>query len=622
MWSLSIGGKIGGFNSWLRGPEEFVPIGTQLATELGGETENVHPVWGSSPIGWTVPRREHPRIMSHRLLGLSRLCAFWGVFFLWSGSLAAQESTPDSTPPAAAPAPSAALPPYMTGVSPTPDKPLWPDPVGANSGSWITPSAGPVGDDNPAQKSQAELYDRIAHNMFSINTLWILLCGAIVMFMQTGFALVEGGLCRAKNSAHTFAMNLMVYPLGCLAFYLYGFALGWGNWFNAPVAPGWYSSMGPGTSLLNSGFALEFGGKSYGLFGTKGFCLAGMDDVSVMTLFFFMMVFMDTTATIPTGTMAERWAWKNFCLFSLWVALPYCLFAHWVWGGGWLAQSGLNWGFGHGVVDFAGSSVVHAMGGAIALAGGLIIGPRIGKFVNGRPQAIPGHNLPYVIAGTFVLAFGWFAFNSGSTLSGTDLRMSTVVVNTMLGSVGGAISCMVYLMFTGLKPDPSMICNGMLAGLVAVTAPCAFIDSGSALFIGAVGGVLVVVSVFFWDRFGLDDPVGAVSVHGANGLWGTLSLGLFANGKYGHGWNGVVRPEFVTQYGSDGVRGLFYGDASQLFAQILSCITVAVFGFAMGWVWFKISNLITPIRVSKEDEVGGLDMPEMGAVGYPDFMVK
>jgi Amt family ammonium transporter len=200
--------------------------------------------------------------------------------------------------------------------------------------------------------------------------------------------------------------------------------------------------------------------------------------------------------------------------------------------------------------------------------------------------------------------------------------MSTVVVNTMLGSVGGAIACMVYLMANGLKPDPSMICNGMLAGLVAVTAPCAFIESWAALLIGAVGGVLVVLSVFFWDRFGLDDPVGAVSVHGANGLWGTLAVGLFANGKYGHGWNGVVRQEFVDKYGSDGVRGLLYGDPSQLFAQILSCIAVAVFGFAMAWVWFKVSNLITPIRVSKDDEVGGLDMPEMGAIGYPDFMVK
>ncbi len=510
----------------------------------------------------------------------------------------------------------------MTGSSPDPEKPVWPDATGAAAGYWTTPSAGPVGDDDPSKQTPAGLYDRIAHNLFSINMIWVLLAGALVMFMQTGFALVEGGLCRAKNAGHTFAMNLMVYPLGCLAFYVYGFALGWGNWWNAPVPPGWYSPIGPGTSILNEGFSITLAGKTLGLFGTKGFFLSGMDDVSVLALFFFMMVFMDTTATIPTGTMAERWAWKNFCLFGIWVALPYCLFANWVWGGGWLAQSGLNWGLGHGAVDFAGSSVVHAMGGVIALAGGIVIGPRIGKYVNGEPRAIPGHNLPFVITGTFILAFGWFGFNAGSTLSGTDLRIATAVVNTMLASITGAISCMLYLMARGLKPDPSMVCNGMLAGLVAVTAPCAFIDQWAAALIGVISGVLVVISVNFWDRIGIDDPVGAISVHGVNGLWGTLALGLFANGKYGAGWNGVVRPEMVEKYGSDGVRGLFFGDTSQFMAQALDCGTVIIFGFSMAYVWFKVSNLITPIRVPAEDEVAGLDGPEMGAAGYTGFTMR
>ena len=550
---------------------------------------------------------------------------------LWSSVLLMAQEPPATPAPGEAPpaadaaapaAPPSNLPPYMTGASPDPTKPLWPDPTGANAGYWTTPSAGPVGDDDPAKRTPADLYDRVSHNLFSINMMWVLIAGALVMFMQTGFALVEGGLCRAKNSSHTFAMNLMVYPLGCLAFYVYGFALGWGNWWNAPVPPGWYSPLGPGTSLLNSGFALTIGGKSYGLLGLKGFFLTGMDDVSVLALFFFMMVFMDTTATIPTGTMAERWAWKNFCLFALWVALPYCIFANWVWGGGWLAQMGLNWGLGHGAVDFAGSSVVHAMGGAIALAGGIVIGPRIGKYVNGKPVAIPGHNIPFVITGTFILAFGWFGFNAGSTLSGTDLRMSTVVVNTMLASVTGAISCMLYMMMTGMKPDPSMICNGMLAGLVAVTAPCAFIDTWAACLIGAVAGVLVVWSVVFWDKVGLDDPVGAVSVHGVNGVWGTLSLGLFANGKYGAGWDGVVRESMVQVHGADGVRGLLFGDSSQFIAQLIQSVTVIVFGFVMAYVWFKVSNLITPIRVPKEDEIAGLDLPEMGALGYPDFSLR
>ena len=206
------------------------------------------------------------------------------------------------------------------------------------------------------------------------------------MFMQAGFACVETGLCRAKNSSHTFAMNLMIYPLGCLGFWMYGFAIGWGNWWAGPVPPGFAPALGPGLACLDGGIVWE----GWGLMGTKGFFLHGVQDVSCMALFFFMMVFMDTTATIPTGTMAERWAWKNFCLYGLWIAFPYCLYANWVWGGGWLAQLGVLKQLGHGAVDFAGSGVVHCMGGIIALVGGYIVGPRIGKYVNGKPRAIPG----------------------------------------------------------------------------------------------------------------------------------------------------------------------------------------------------------------------------------------
>jgi Amt family ammonium transporter len=557
-----------------------------------------------------------------------------------AGAVAAQDAAKDSEPaaqgteaakapePAPAPAPepapeSPALPPYISGTSPDPKKPLWPDQTGSAAGSWATPAAGA---DVPSGTKSEDNYHRIVHNLFSINMVWTLIAGFLVMFMQAGFMMVETGLCRAKNSSHTSAMNLMIYPLGCLAFWVYGFAIGWGNWFNGPVPPGWYASLGPGLSLLNEGSGIIGTGKvnvpQFGLFGTKGFFLHGLDDVSVMALFFFMMVFMDTTATIPTGSMAERWSWKNFCLYGLWVALPYCLYANWVWGGGWLAQAGLNWNLGHGAVDFAGSGVVHAMGGIIALAGAIVIGPRIGKYVNGKPVAIPGHNIPMVVAGTFILAFGWFGFNPGSTLSGTDLRISMVVVNTMLASVTGSLGAMVTMMvLMRLKPDTSMMCNGMLAGLVAITAPCAFVDSMAAAIIGAVAGVLVVFSVFFWDKMGVDDPVGAISVHGVNGVWGILSLGLFANGQYGAGWNGVVRKEWVDKVGFDGVRGLFYGDSSQFLAQLLSAVTVAVFGFVMAIVWFKFSNLITPIRVSKEVELEGLDGPEMGSHGYPDFQL-
>ena len=522
------------------------------------------------------------------------------------------------------------LPAYFSGANANPAKPVWPDPTGGAAGVWAAPAGDGKGD-VPSALGMPDLYDRVAHNLFSVNIVWMLVAGFLVMFMQAGFMFVETGLCRAKNAAHTSAMNFMVYPLGCLAFWAYGFAFGWGNWFNGPVAPGWYSSLGPGTSVLNSGIGIgaavdavgdATGVFKYGLLGTKGFFLGGaVGDVSVMALFFFMMVFMDTTATIPTGAMAERWAWKNFCIYALWVALPYCVYANWVWGGGWLAQGGLNWGLGHGAVDFAGSGVVHAMGGIIALAGAIVIGPRIGKYVGGKPQAIPGHNVPMVVLGTFILAFGWFGFNPGSTLAGTDLRISFVVVNTMLASITAAIGAMLVLELKGLKPDPTMLCNGMLAGLVAITAPCAFVDPWAAGVIGLIAGVIVVFSVFFFERLGVDDPVGAISVHGVNGLWGVLSVGIFANGAYGAGWNGVVREEFVRLYGADGVRGLLYGDASQLLMQILDCIVVVIFGFVMAYVWFKVSDLITPIRVSRDVEVEGLDAAEVGTLAYPDFAI-
>lgn len=529
------------------------------------------------------------------------------------GVVRSQEAAEPPKTEAAAPAEAPPeLPGYYTG-----DPKLFPDPTGANSGVWSTPAGDGKGD-IPSNLTTTDLHDRINHNMFSINMMWVLICGALVMFMQFGFAAVETGLARAKNAAHTSAMNFMIYPLGCLAFYLYGFGLGWGNWYNAPVWGGWFSTFGPGTSILNSGFTV---GDGWVIFGTKGFCLIGMDDVSVMCLFFFMMVFMDTTATIPTGSMCERWGWKNFCLYGLWVALPYCLYANWVWGGGWLAQLGVKAGLGHGAVDFAGSGVVHSMGGVIALVGAWCIGPRKGKYVNGKPQAMPGHHVPMVVFGTFVLAFGWFGFNAGSTLAGNDLRISTVIVNTMLASIAAAIASMLTLWAHGLKNDPTMLCNGMLAGLVAITAPCAFVDSHIALLIGAIAGVLVVFSVFFWERIGIDDVVGAVSVHGVNGLWGVISLGLFANGKYGKDWGNVSREDFVKLYGSDGVRGLFYGDASQLWAQLASAVTVIVFGGLMALVWFKLSDLIVPLRVTEKEEEEGLDGPEMGMYGYPDFVL-
>jgi len=576
----------------------------------------------------------------YRTVFASLAGGLWVLLFMGL-SYAAEEAPPPAAAeppkaeaPAAAPsaAPAPKLPGYFTATSDDPKKPPpWPDPTGGATGVWATP-AGDAKGDIPDKLSIQDVYDRMAHNLYSINFVWALVTGFLVMFMQAGFMLVETGLCRAKNTAHISATNLMIYPLGGLGFWIYGFAIGWGNWWNGPVPPGWYASLGPGLSVLNGGWglgaAVDAAGKAtgaftYGLIGTTGWFLTGVaNDVGVMVLFFFMMVFMDTTATIPTGALAERWSWKNFVIYGFWVALPYCLYANWVWGGGFLAQGGINWGLGHGAVDFAGSGVVHAMGGIISLAGVMVIGPRIGKYDSqGRPQAMPGHNVMAVVLGTFILAFGWFGFNPGSTLAGTDLRISFIVVNTMLASFTGALFAMFTLWAKGLKPDTTMMCNGMLAGLVAITAPSAFVNPVGAIIIGAVAGVLVVLSVFFFERKGIDDPVGAISVHGTNGLWGVLSVGIFATGEYGAGWNGVVREEMVKLYGSDGVRGLLYGDFSQFIMQIIDCAVVAVFGFVMAYVWFKVSDLITPIRVSKETEIEGLDGPEMGVLGYPDFQL-
>jgi Amt family ammonium transporter len=335
---------------------------------------------------------------------------------------------------------------------------------------------------------------------------------------------------------------------------------------------------------------------------------------AVATLFLFQMVFMDTTATIPTGAMAERWKIMSFVLFSLVIStLIYPLYANWVWGGGWLSQLGVNFGLGHGHVDFAGSSVVHMVGGVAGLAGAIVIGPRIGKFgKDGKPNAIPGHHIPMAIVGTFILAFGWFGFNPGSTLAGTDLRIAIVATNTMLASAAGAFAAMLYMWSTTGKPDPSMMANGMLAGLVAITAPCAFVTSVSAVIIGAIAGILVIFSVFFVERtLKIDDPVGAISVHGVCGAWGVLSLGLFADGVYGDGWNGVAGP----------VRGLFYGDAGQFVAELIGTITCFVVIFALFYVFFKIVDMLIGNRVSADVEMEGLDVPEMGVLGYPDFVL-
>ncbi len=471
------------------------------------------------------------------------------------------------------------------------------DPNGASTGTINNiPSA------IPGKPTLQEIGDAVGHNMIATNIVWTLITGFLVMFMQAGFAMVETGFTRAKNVAHTMGMNFLIYGIGVLGFWLCGFALMFGG-------VGGIANLG-GTPGLTNELTITIFGKTFGLAGFKGFFLnPQVYDVGIFTLFLFQMVFMDTTATIPTGAMAERWKFASFIVYGFFISMVvYPLFGNWVWGGGWLSQLGINFGLGHGHVDFAGSSVVHEVGGVAALAGAIVLGPRIGKYnKDGSSNAIPGHNIPMAIIGTFILAFGWFGFNPGSTLSGNDLRIGIIATNTMLASASGAFAATIYMWLKYGKPDPSMMANGMLAGLVAITAPCAFVNAPVAVLIGAVAGILVVISVFFLDhKMKIDDPVGAVAVHGVNGIGGIISLGLFADGTYGNGWNGVA----------GNVRGLFYGDAGQFVAELIGAAVCFVFVFTTMYLFFKLSDKIIGLRVSEKAEIEGLDMPEMGINGY------
>jgi len=491
-----------------------------------------------------------------------------------------------------------------------------PDPSGASIGTAAdvvnatsgAPSAEDMEKMAAAEPLATKLADVIGHNRIAINMTWVLICGFLVMFMQAGFALAETGFTRAKNAGHTMGMNMMVYAIGMLGFWICGFALQMGG-------SGGAASLGGG-GVLDSEFVINLFGKDFGLFGTKGFFLGNdVYDGTVLTMFLFQMVFMDTTATIPTGSMAERWTMKHFCVYGFFISMfVYPLYANWVWGGGWLSQLGANFGLGHGLLDFAGSSVVHMTGGVAALAGAIAIGPRLGKFrADGTANAIPGHHIPMAIAGCLILAFGWFGFNAGSTLAGGDMRIGVVAANTMLASAGGAMTAMLYMWMRFGKPDISMAANGLLAGLVAITAPCAFVTPIMSVVIGGVGGVLLCISVLFIENvLKIDDPVGAISVHGVNGAWGMLALGLFADGTYGDGVNGV----------KGAVTGLFYGDASQLFAQIIGITTNIIFVFVVMFIFFKVSNKFVKMRVAPEIEQEGLDMAEVAVIGYPEFSIN
>ena len=417
-----------------------------------------------------------------------------------------------------------------------------------------------------------------------LDNIWVFIAGILVFFMQAGFALVEAGLTRAKNVVNIFAKNMADAIIGVLAFFC-------------------------------TGYALAFGGGN-DLFGDTGFFLTGLGDLNEMggsgvinlshtTFFFFQAVFAATAVTITSGAMAERTKFVSYLIFgAVMCAVIYPVVVHWTWGGGLIAS--LNFGSDEDPVvfsDFAGSGIVHMTGGIAALVGAYLVGPRKGKFApDGSARAIPGHNIPFAILGVFILWVGWFGFNPGSELAADNL-VAGIAVNTILAAAAGGLATTVTIWLKSGKPDLAMIGNGVLAGLVAITGPCGAVTPIMSVVIGAVGGVIVVFSVFFFDKIRIDDPVGAISVHGIVGSWGVISIGIFA--KYDDAFLGAED------------RGLIYsGDFRQLGLQFTMVAIIAIWVGLASFVTFSILKATIGLRVSEEEEVEGLDVPEHGLAGY------
>ncbi|NOZ63813.1 MAG: ammonium transporter [Caldiserica bacterium] len=415
-------------------------------------------------------------------------------------------------------------------------------------------------------------------NSVAIDTVWTLLAGVLVFFMQAGFAMLEAGFTRAKNACNVLMKNLMDFCFGSIAYWAIGFGI----------------MFGAGTLFMGtSGFFLKDAGGTF----------ASLDwtQVPLEAKYFFQMVFAATAATIVSGAMAERTRFNAYILYSIVIsAFIYPVVGHWIWGGGWLAKIGM-W-------DFAGSTVVHGVGGWLALAGAIMLGPRVGKYnPDGSSNAIPGHSIPLAALGVFILWFGWFGFNPGSTMAAVP-EIAHIATTTVLAASMGGIAAMITAWKMFKKPDISMALNGVVAGLVAITAPTAFVSAGSAILIGLVGGVLVVLSVVFFDKIlHIDDPVGAVSAHAICGAWGTISLGLFAQDIFAPGTTG---------------NGLFFGGGWKLLgAQTLGVISVFAWSMTAGLILFALIKKIIGLRVSREEELRGLDVEEHGVESYSGFQI-
>lgn len=443
-------------------------------------------------------------------------------------------------------------------------------------------------DKAPAAVSQEALDALKTAMAVGMDTVWVLFAAFLVFFMNLGFAMVESGLARAKNTVNILAKNFIVFAIASLSFY----AIGWGLMF------------GNGNSFMGiKGLFFVGGADSSPAIGEAyrgAYSAISWTGVPLWAKFFFQLVFAGTAATIVSGAVAERIKFSSFIFFSfILVGIMYPLTGHWIWGGGWLASLGM--------FDFAGSTVVHSVGGWSALAGVLLLGPRLGKYrADGSVNPIFGHNMSLVTLGGLILWFGWFGFNPGSTMAvGDGSAIAHIAVTTNSAAAAAILSSTFMSWILQKKPDLSMIINGALAGLVAITAPCAFVSVGSSIIIGLIAGVLVVLSVMMFDRLKIDDPVGALSVHLVNGIFGTLAVGLFAR-------DGIT--------GTATGNGLFYGGGLKLLgAQAVGVVAVGAFTFVAALVVWYLIRLVMGMRVSREEEIAGLDLGEHGMKAYPDF---
>lgn len=412
----------------------------------------------------------------------------------------------------------------------------------------------------------------------ALDTGWTLLAAVLVMFMQAGFAMLTAGFSRSKNACNMLMKNLMDFCFGTIAFWAIGFGL----------------MFGAGNLLFGtSGFFLVDGGET--------FSSLNWSVVPLECKYFFQLVFCATAATIVAGAMAERTRFGAYIFYSLVItAIIYPIVGHWIWGGGWLAELGM-W-------DFAGSTVVHSTGGWLALTGAIMLGPRSGKYnPDGSSNAFPGHSIPLAALGTFILWFGWFGFNPGSTMALVP-EIAHIASTTNLAGAAGGISAMITAWWMFKKPDVSMALNGVLGGLVSVTASCAFVSAGSAIWIGIIGGVLVVVAVYYIDQvLRIDDPVGAIAVHAVCGSWGTLALGLFAQDRFSPGTTG---------------DGLFFGGGWKLLGvQALGVVSVFAWCMVAGFLLFYVIKHLVGLRVNRDEELRGLDIDEHGMEAYSGFQI-